>query len=290
MKQILLIKTVILFNLISFGASAQIALSSVKVPYYGDAFYNSLNTGIANEDLLMGIKQILRSYHSTVAGGNDLIVSTCNGKKTCYAHRSVGYNGARIFLLGKFYLRSAGGQYGVHDVYCQRDYMGSEFESQKPGPGKIPDNKILNAEHTWPQSRFNPSFPSDIQKSDMHHLYPADSHLNSVRGNHEFGEVTKDRMGFDCQTSARFGTNSKNEIVFEPPQNHKGNVARALFYFSVRYDLPIRADEESALRKWNKEDPVDAEELDRNEKIMTLQGDRNPFVDFPELVDRVNNF
>jgi endonuclease I len=124
----------------------------------------------------------------------------------------------------------------------------------------------------------------------MHHLYPSDSHLNSVRGNNEFGEVTKDRMRFDCKTTARFGDTSKGNLVFEPPENHKGNVARSLFYFALRYDLPIRPEEESALRKWNKEDPVDAEEIDRNAKIMALQGGRNPFVDFPDLTDRISDF
>lgn len=290
MKLKVLVKIVILLNMISFGAQAQKALVSAKVPYYGDAFYSNLNSGISNQDLVIGLKHILRSYHLAVAGRNDQVLATCGRNQSCYVHRAIGYSGARIFLMGKFYLRSSGGEYGVEDVYCQRDYKSSEFESQKPGPGKIPDNRILNAEHTWPQSRFNPSFPDDMQKSDMHHIYPADSHLNSVRGNHEFGEVTNDRIGFDCKTTARFGTNSKSAIVFEPPETHKGNVARALFYFSVRYDLPIREDEEAALRKWNNEDPVDAEEMDRNEKIMALQGDRNPFVDFPDLVDKISNF
>lgn len=290
MKQKLLIKTVILFNLFSLALLAQAAPTSAVIPYYGDDFYNNLNSGIANEDLVLGLKQILRSYHVPVNGRNDKIAATCNGINSCYAHRSVGYTQARVFLMGKFYLTSSNGQYGVRDVYCQRTYMESEFTGQKPAPGKIPDNKILNAEHTWPQSRFSTNYAADIQKSDMHHLFPSDSRLNGVRSSNEFGEVSKDRLKFNCKTTARFGDADNGSVVFEPPQTHKGNVARALFYFSVRYDLPIRENEEAVLRKWNREDPVDGEEFNRNEEILALQGDRNPFVDFPELAERINNF
>jgi endonuclease I len=54
--------------------------------------------------------------------------------------------------------------------------------------------------------------------------------------------------------------------------------------------LPIDPRLEAVLRKWHKDDPVDDEERDRNEKIMKLQGNRNPFIDYPELVDKINDF
>ncbi|RYZ68005.1 MAG: nuclease, partial [Proteobacteria bacterium] len=77
---------------------------------------------------------------------------------------------------------------------------------------------------------------------------------------------------------------------FEPPDAHKGNVARALFYFSVRYNIKIDPIEENFLKAWNKADPVDQEESGRNEAIMKIQGNRNPFVDFPELADSIGDF
>ena len=71
---------------------------------------------------------------------------------------------------------------------------------------------------------------------------------------------------------------------------HKGNVARALFYFSVRYKMPINADEEEVLRRWHALDPVDADEIQRNEIVFETQRNRNPFIDMPELANYIKNF
>lgn len=129
-----------------------------------------------------------------------------------------------------------------------------------------------------------------MQKADIHHLFPSDSQVNSTRGNYEFGIVSHSTEDLDCPDS-KFGVGSagSNE-VFEPPLKHKGNVARALFYFSTKYELVISAAEEAALKEWNRQDPVDDEERLRNEAIFKLQGSRNPFVDYPELADRITDF
>ena len=78
--------------------------------------------------------------------------------------------------------------------------------------------------------------------------------------------------------------------VYTPPVPHRGNIARALFYFSMHYNLPISKAEETILREWNKNDPVDANEIRRHEGIAKYQKVRNPFVDHPELADRVSDF
>jgi endonuclease I len=67
-------------------------------------------------------------------------------------------------------------------------------------------------------------------------------------------------------------------------------VARAIFYFAARYKMKVGGAEEATLRKWNHEDPVDAEEAARNDMIEDVQGNRNPFVDYPELIDQVKVF
>ena len=113
-------------------------------------------------------------------------------------------------------------QYFVTDVYCESDY-------RSPGLGKIPNNSVINVEHTWPQSKFGGASKS-IKKSDLHHLYPTDSQLNSIRGSFPFGEVVKDTQNTKCPIS-RIGVDFDGHRVFEPPHDHKGNVARALFYF-----------------------------------------------------------
>ena len=124
----------------------------------------------------------------------------------------------------------------------------------------------------------------------MHHLYPTDSKMNSIRGNTIFGEVNQDHGNLNCSAS-RYGSGTAGStLIYEPPSDHKGHVARSLFYFSVRYDLPIRPEEEVVLKKWNQEHPVDEEEKARNDEIAKLQGDRNPFVDHPEMADEISDF
>lgn len=288
-----LIKSVIVLISLSFVFAANAAQTTRIVPYYGDEFYRDLRAGISNADLQNRLKTVLRSYHvQRTGGGNDLIVKACpQGQGRCYAHSAVGYNAARVFVMGNYYLVKDGANgYAVRDVYCDKDRTRDDFRGSPPAPGVIPDNKVVNVEHTWPQSHFTRKFPDEVQKSDLHHLFPTDSQINAIRGNNMFGEVSRDLMDLKCPAS-RFGLGSAgSEEVFEPPQDHKGNVARALFYFSIRYDLPIDPREEAVLRVWNNEDPVDAEEMRRNEEIFKAQGNRNPFIDFPELADRIADF
>ena len=92
----------------------------------------------------------------------------------------------------------------------------------------------------------------------------------------------------------------------------KGQIARIMFYMEVRYDGNDRdevngpnlqiVDERtrtgevgkigklSDLKKWHCEYEVTQEELDRNNIIQSWQGNRNPFIDRPELVERAWNF
>lgn len=243
------------------------------------------------------LKNILQKWHQIQNNDFDLITDACenetsatNASTNCYKHTSIGYDSARKFLLGKYYLVKDTNGYAVKDVYCSREYSSDEFKSQKPGPGIIPDNTVVNVEHTWPQSKFSTRYPPDIQKADLHHLYPADTKINSIRGNNPFGEVSQDEQTLKCDVS-RFGLPAYGRYqVFEPPEEHKGHVARALFYFSVKYDKVIDPDQESVLRQWHHDHPVDADEFQRNDVIYHTQGSRNPFVDYPNLVDQISDY
>lgn len=279
-----------LFVLLSFQL-VQAAPASSEIPYYGEQFYRDLSTGTANNDLKMSIKKVLRSYHLRVDGSYDQIVNNCSGSG-CYSQISLGYNGARVVLMGNLFLtKYDDGSYGVRDVYCDADKTPKDFGGREtPAPDRIPNADIINTEHTWPQSRFSGKHDKGTQKADLHHLFPTDTKINSIRGNNNFGEVGRDTKRLDCPSS-RYGVSTKGYgDVFEPPQNHRGNVARALFYFSLRYDLPIDPTQEAFLRKWSKEDPVDEDEIHRNDEIFKAQGNRNPFIDFANLEDRINDF
>lgn len=196
-------------------------------------------------------------------------------------HHSVSYSEARRDILADLYLERNNNSYFVTDVYCENDY-------RIPGPGKLPNNSVINVEHTWPQSKFG-GRDRRMQKSDLHHLFPTDSQINSVRGNHPFGVVEHPTKVLKCQKS-KIGRNNQGQLVFEPPEAHKGNVARALFYFSIRYNLQIDNTQEAVLRRWHQEDPVDQEEIERNEEIAEIQGNTNPFIVHPEYVNAISDF
>ncbi len=155
------------------------------------------------------------------------------------------------------------------------------------------DTDGMNAEHIWPQSRGSGSVPP---RSDMHHLFVVDSTWNSRRGSLRFKDVPNP----DPDDISPIGARVDNSVGFEPPDLYKGDVARAIFYFSIRYEIEVinNADiggsnsttaddmmgELSTLINWHLNDPPSQYEMSRNERIFSLQGNRNPFIDNPEFL------
>ena len=117
---------------------------------------------------------------------------------------------------------------------------------------------------------------------------PSVPDANSYRGSLPFGEVVDDRE-LDFLPSER-GDNRNGEKVFQPRAERRGDVARIVFYFSVRWGIDIGSDEEDALRRWHREDPVDIDERGRNTAAHSIQGTRNVFIDCPDLVNRISDF
>ena len=147
----------------------------------------------------------------------------------------------------------------------------------------IPDSSVFNTEHSWCQSWG----AVGIAKSDLHHLYPVRSDLNSRRNNYPFCEVSVASWGEDGSV---FGKSISGTVCFEPRDEHKGALARAMLYFSVRYSRPIDSEQEYFFRKWNTAFPVTEKEFKRNEDIFYFQGNRNPFVKYPEFADVIDDF
>lgn len=224
---------------------------------------------------------VLMLFFSLIACGKPLVDKSNLHTKISRTHvsRNITYAEARKYLFGDLHYDNG----IVADVYCGQSYD----NNQGVGKGRIPDPKFLNCEHTWPQSKFEGS-ESSVMKVDLHHLFPVNSKSNSARSNHPFGEIDTD---FNVCNSSKLGQiHETGETGFEPPDNHKGNVARALFYFSTRYDLPIDSVQESYLRKWHDLDPVDDFERNRNLRIKQIQGNINPFIVNPEYVDEIEDF
>ncbi|MEK6627186.1 MAG: endonuclease [Bdellovibrionota bacterium] len=308
MKFLILFFTLINLNVAfskTFVAPSQIQLQVLPL-YYGSEFLAGYqNHSLKNEELKNKLFLILSGGHIKNANAADTITPSCNttnlkrifsrplstaGK--CIQHLALGYDKARRALFGQLYLKKLDNNtYSVTDVYCEKIYTDADFGGALTfGPGLVPNSgNIINTEHTWPQSRFTGRFSRDLQKSDLHHLFPTDSEMNARRGSLRFGNVARDLENLRCAIN-RTGTQAEGGVVFQVPKAQQGNTARAIFYFATRYQMKISPSEEKALRVWNIDDPVDAEELSRNQQIETLQGNRNPYVDFTDLVDRIESF
>ncbi|WP_420454950.1 endonuclease [Rubrivirga sp.] len=204
---------------------------------------------------------------------------------------TLGYGPARDQLYT--YEQAATGEVcGVYTRFCIE-------LSPDADPSSDAYSKGINAEHTWPQSKGAGSEPA---RSDLHNLFPAKSNVNSSRGNHPFAEIPDaltDRWYREDQTSTTrpaVGAVGWSEIDydnpapgfsarFEPRHDHKGNAARAAFYFATIYAAQVAANDGDPflatmlddLVDWHYADPVDAREAARSEWIASKQGTQNPF-------------
>ncbi len=152
-----------------------------------------------------------------------------------------------------------------------------------------PPAQEMNTEHTWPQSKGAGTLPA---QSDLHHLFPTIPSVNTRRSNHPFCEINPQESGDDASWEGGGSTYGSDDgrTCFEPRDSHKGNVARAMFYFSVIYNYRIDSTQEAYFRAWHLADPVDEAERVRNQRIANIQISRNPFIDYPMLVERVSDF
>lgn len=144
-----------------------------------------------------------------------------------------------------------------------------------------PDSEDMNTEHTWPQSWGADAPPMEC---DLHHLFPTDSNANAQRSNYPFGVVSSASWS---EGGSKLGNNSSGTRVFEPRDAHKGNAARAMLYYAMRYGESISSSDRALYRSWSALDPVDAAEIKRSEDIGSYQAHPNPYVVCPWLVEEV---
>jgi len=230
--------------------------------------YSSLD-GLADEALIDGLYGMLREH---------------------FVFGYSGQNSARNIMFSAVDLHD--GQ--VECIYTGMTISRSSDSSEAFGKG-------LNTEHTWPQSQFDKLEP---MKSDLHHIFPSDVTTNSYRASYDFGMTTNKYANGSVLGSS---VDSSATRVFQVRPERRGDVARAHFYLVARYrndtelgvvfdddsrqdNGAIKPSEESVLRAWHIQDPVDATERRRNDRIEAYQGNRNPFIDQPGLVERISDF
>lgn len=172
----------------------------------------------------------------------------------------------------------------------------------------------FNREHAVPQSTFNSDYP---MYSDLHFVIPTDARINQLRNNYPYG-VGNSTVHYTFTNSSKIANSAiPNYVytnrVYEPVDEFKGDIARMLLYFAVRYEdklpsfnystninpaidrSPFDGTAERAfdpayismLLQWNLQDPVSQRETDRNNAIYAIQKNRNPFIDNPQWVNAI---
>jgi endonuclease I len=158
-----------------------------------------------------------------------------------------------------------------------------------------------NREHTWSKSHgdFGDNPP---EGTDLHHLRPCDASVNSAKSNRDFSKGIIEYFDDGVPTGCY-----RDNYIWEPRNEDKGDIARMMFYMAVRYEgdngeknlelvsyvnsspdgQPLYGNLDTLI-KWHNNDPVSAWEISRNNKIYyQYQANRNPFIDHPEYVDMV---
>ena len=169
--------------------------------------------------------------------GQDLLQYVISNYKTS---TTLGYDPARDVMYGTIDLKEDDQLSGVYTGYTI-----TLDTSQDPSTNAY--DQGINCEHTWPQSMGAGNEP---QKSDMHHLFPCKDNVNSSRGNDPYAEIPDDETDkwyrndyyqteipteYIDEYAEKYNPPNLIDERFEPREDHKGNAARAMFYFYAMY-------------------------------------------------------
>lgn len=239
---------------------------------------------------------------------------TGSGLKTAMAaiigpHKQLGYDD----LWDAFRSTDCRPDGKVWDMYsCATSYT---FVSK--GTTYKKEGDCYNREHSMPKSWFNNGYP---MYTDLVHLVPTDGYVNGRRSNYPFGETDGERYKSEGDFSklGQSTVSGYEGTVFEPNDEYKGDFARIYFYMATCYEDKIsgwsiiekNGNQDNVhseaydvfagnaypaytqwtldlLMRWADEDPVSQKEIDRNNAVYGIQGNRNPYVDYPGLEDYV---
>lgn len=222
-----------------------------------------------------------------------------------YTHTQLDYN-----ELWDCYVTTDMGNDGYYiDMYSTCKYNHSSYHvgtASYVGQG-------LNREHSFPKSWFGGEvYP---MYTDLMMIIPTDGFVNQRRSNYPYGvcngtdavTYTNEELGVTMLGKLGKSTyNGYSAKVFEPDDEYKGDFARIYFYMVTCYKSDVAnwpgCDQLDyldnnykafsnwsiqMLMEWHRADPVSAKELKRNEGVYVKQGNRNPYVDHPELAEYI---
>ena len=158
----------------------------------------------------------------------------------------------------------------------------------------------MNIEHSFPKSWWG---KAKLQAyKDLYNLMPCESRINSKKSNYPMGIVVSGDIG-NGWTKVGEGTDGKK--YWEPADPWKGDFARGYMYMATAYQdynwsgnqalQILQQGDYPTLQKWAytlyiqwaKADRPNAIEIKRNNDVAKIQGNRNPYVDFPNLMEYV---
>lgn len=268
---------------------AGLAYSQIPSNYYDSA------NGLSGYALKTQLKNIVTSGHTYNASSYDNLF-------TAYASTDRDY-----------YYENDG---SLLDIYSENP-TGSETSYNIPndecGGNITGEGQCYNREHLFPQGFFNNSDALPMV-SDIHTVVPTDGFVNNGRSNYPFGIVSNTNTSY--ANGSKWGTGNNygyTNRVFEPIDEFKGDIARAMLYFAVRYEdnwndsgweapdaspyNPLNGTSDqfyetwfiNTMLDWHAADPVSQRELDRNDEAYNFQGNANPFVNHPEYAALIWN-
>ena len=238
------------------------------------------------------------NYYSSAIGKSDEALMTAL-RNIIRNHKQLSYNA----LWDAFKTTDTDDQGYIIDMYSNCHYRPDQHggNAQNVGDG-------FNREHSFPKSWFNDETP---MYTDLFHLYPTDIKVNGQRSNYPFGVCVKGTRltNGNLHGKGKLGPSSYpgyTGTVFEPDDEYKGDFARTYFYMVTCYknELPswpgspqlnYSANRYKAfstwsitmLMEWSRLDPVSEKEIKRNDAVYSIQNNRNPFIDHPELAEYI---
>lgn len=294
------------------GTTYYLYIYAARTVCTGEPFYSitSRDSSITTFSSGPGIPP---GYYDAVGGltCSSLKTSLYNIIKPVAANPNPTYTG----LWSAYYLsddrpNDAATKTTVWDVYTDNP-SGSECEFtfgspfQDKGTLGTAECQRYNREHSFPQSWFGGAV--EPMRSDMFIVFPSDKYVNGQRGNLPYGVVTT--PNYTSNNGSKRGANTYlteyTGTAFEPINAYKGDLARSTFYVATAYENLISSWQANSnandvlngssyqtfdnwylklLYQWHLQDPVSTKEIDRNNDIYMMQGNRNPYIDHPEYV------
>jgi endonuclease I len=236
-----------------------------------------------------------KEYYTSVdgvKGGEALKTALYNLIKN---HKVISYGSGESSTWGAFYTTDAAienGQRRVLDMYSnEKRYFGSKGSAVSG----------MNIEHSVAKSWWGGT--KNNAYCDIHHLNPSDATANSRKSNYPLGELTSVSWDNGVTFVGKANIDGSSQNAYEPCDEYKGDFARVFMYmFTCYQDLTwkytwmnyanstyptLKPWAVKLLLKWHKQDPVSEKEVNRNNAVYAVQGNRNPYVDYPQLADYV---